>query len=495
MRDGLPLNQRLFQTRIVFLCLLLLGIGGSRATGAEPEGRPQVEAAIPRIGPRPATAEDVPVAVPQPSPLAVQYHQSGDRLWVLGELWALVIPALWLFTGASARLRSLAQRIGRKWFLVVGIYAVAYIALNFVIDLPLSYYWGFVRSHAYGLSVQTLGHWVGNHLKSLAVSMLVTFFVLWIPYLLLKRSPRRWWLYTGLLSVPFMLVGMLVVPIWYDPLFNDFGPMKNKVLEQKIRALAEKAGIEGSRIFEVDKSRDTKTINAYVSGFMGTKRIVLWDTLLDRLSDEEILFILGHEMGHYVLNHVVRSILLLSVLNLFSLYIVYRVAGRLIARFHVRFGFDHLSDVASVPLLALLLQLVSLGVTPLAWAYSRHQEHEADRFALELTRANHAGASAFVKLQERNLGVPWPGWLYRIWRATHPSIAERVEFCNQYHPWRTGAPLIYGSYIHDASRSHASSPQMPSDARSRSGSFSEALNSSSRIVRSTSNHDLSAHSL
>ena len=133
-----------------------------------------------------------------------------------------------------------------------------------------------------------------------------------------------------MLSVPFLFAGMLVKPIWIDPLFNRFGPMKDPALEQKILALAGRAGIEGSRVFEVEKSVDTKAVNAYVTGVFATKRIVLWDTLLAKLDEKEVLHVMGHEMGHYVLGHVVRSIVLSAVLTLLGLFLVDRLGRRLV---------------------------------------------------------------------------------------------------------------------------------------------------------------------
>jgi STE24 endopeptidase len=388
--------------------------------------------------------EDTPVSVPEPDAKALRYYRTGNWLWVLGETWAILVPAAWLFTGASARLRDLARRLGRGWFSTVAIYAVLFLGINFVIGLPLRYYRGFVRPHAYGLSHQTLAKWSADHLTSLGVSMLMAVGILWIPYLLLARSPRRWWLITGLLAIPYFFSLALVVPIWYDPLFNHFGPMKDTRLESRILALAERAGITGGRVFEVDKSRDTDTLNAYVTGFLGTKRIVLWDTIIARLDEDELLAVMGHEMGHYVLGHVTRTILLLSICNLLGLYLLHRIGNWLVGRYPDRFGFDRLSDVASLPLFLLLIHVGSLLGTPPAYAYSRWQEHEADRFALEITRENHAAASAFVKFQEDNLSNPRPGLPFTLWRATHPSLGERIDFCNQYHPWATGEPLIYG---------------------------------------------------
>jgi len=393
----------------------------------------------------PASEEDQgPVPVPEPGEKAVSYYTSGNALWVVNQLWVLLIPALFLFSGFSARIRDWARKLGRRWFFVIGIYLIIFSAVNFVIDFPLSYYQGFVREHAYGLSNQAFGKWFGDALKSLAVGMIMGFLFLWVPYLLLEKSPKRWWLYTGLLFVRFIAFVLLISPVWIDPLFNDFGPMKDKALEGKILALAQRAGIEGGRVYEVDKSVDTKALNAYVTGFMGTKRIVLWDTIIARLSPRELLVVMGHEMGHYSLGHVYKGILFFSALILVTLFLAHRTAGRLTGRFRDRFGFERLSDIASLPMLLLLMNLFTLAITPVALAFTRYQEHEADRFGLEITRDNRAAATAFVKLQEENLGVPRPGRLYKLWRASHPVIGERIDFCNEYRPWKSGQPLKYG---------------------------------------------------
>jgi STE24 endopeptidase len=237
----------------------------------------------------------------------------------------------------------------------------------------------------------------------------------------------------------------LVVPVLIEPLFNDFHPMKDRALEAKILALAERAGIEHSRVFVVDKSVDTKTVNAYVTGLGQTKRIVLWDTLLEKLNEPEVLFVVGHEMGHYVLNHVLIGTLIGSAGSLVLLWLIWWSAGRLIHRFHQRFGFEELGDVASLPLLLLLGQAFLLLGMPLGLAFSRYIEHEADRFGLEITQNNHAAAEGFVRLQQENLSVPWPGLFYTIFRASHPCLGERIEFANDYHPWTTGQPLRYGN--------------------------------------------------
>ncbi|HVT58335.1 MAG TPA: M48 family metallopeptidase [Thermoanaerobaculia bacterium] len=390
-----------------------------------------------------------PVAVPEPDEKATRYHRSGNVLWVVDVLWGVAVPALFLFTGFSARLRGWAQRLGRKWFFVVALYFVFWSLVSYLLDWPLAYYAGFVRQHDYGLSNQTFAKWFSDSLKGLAVGLVGGVIFLWVPYLLLAKSPRRWWLYTGLAAVPFLVFLLLVSPIWIEPLFNDFGPMKDKQLESQILALASRAGIEGSRVFEVRKSVDTKEVNAYVSGLGDTKRIVLWDTIIAKLDRSPLLFVMGHEMGHYVLGHTLQGIVFAAALILLGLYVIHRTAGGLIARWRARFGFGELADVASLPLLSLFFGVFFLLFAPLALAFSRHLEHEADRFGLELTRDNHAAATAFVALQHENLGYPRPSLLYKLWRSSHPPLGERIDFCNSYRPWEHGEPLKYGDLFRD----------------------------------------------
>ena len=221
--------------------------------------------------------------------------------------------------------------------------------------------------------------------------------------------------------------------------------MHDKALETRILALADRAGIEGSRVFEVNKSVDTKTLNAYVAGLWQTKRIVLWDTIIARMDDRELLFVMGHEMGHYVLGHVWQLVALSSLLILVLLYAAYKTMGAIVARWGHRFGFSDIADVASLPLLLLVTSVFSLAIAPAQLALTRHLEHEADRFGLEITQTNHSAGTAFVKLQQDALANPWPGPLFKLWRASHPPLGERIEFSNDYHPWREGAPMRYAA--------------------------------------------------
>jgi STE24 endopeptidase len=385
------------------------------------------------------------VSVPEPSELAVRYHRTGNALWILNTALAFALPAVFLWSGWSARLRNVARRIGRGWLGTLLVYVALLIVLATLVTLPLDFYQQYVREHAYGLSTQTLGKWAADAITSLGLGFVVGPLLAVVPYALLRRSPRRWWLWAGIAALPFLIATFIVVPVWVSPLYNDFGPLSDKALEARILDQASRAGIEGSRVFEVDKGVDTRTVNAYVAGFGATKRIVLYDTLLDKLTPDEILFVLGHEMGHYALRHVLILLALNWLLVLFSLWFVHRSAGPLLGRFSPRFGLDRLDDPASLPLLLLLTSAVSFVLQPVGLAYSRYQEREGDRFGLEITRDNRAAATAFVKLQQENLDVPRPAPLYQIWRAGHPSLVERIEFANEYRPWVTGAPLRYGN--------------------------------------------------
>jgi STE24 endopeptidase len=395
-----------------------------------------------RLSVTPSQTKDT-VAVPPPTPAAIRYHRSGNAVWGVETALGLLIPALILFTGLSGRLRNAASRVGRRWFPTVVIYALLFTILMAVLTLPLAYYGGYLRQHEYGLSNQTLGRWFTEWLKGVAVGGVGAALVLWIPYLLLRKSPQRWWLYAGLATIPIAALTLVISPVLVDPLFNEYVPMQDKRLESRILTLAERAGIQGSRVYQVNKSLDTKAVNAYVTGLGGTKRIVLWDTILAKLEPDQVLFVTAHEMGHFVLRHTLAFIVLAAILTTLSLYLVHRVAGRLIARFSHRFGFDDLSDVASFPLLLLLGSLVSLLLTPAVLAFNRYQEHEADRFALEVTRDSRAAATTFVRLQQENLSVPRPGTLYMLWRGSHPSLGDRVDFANSYRPWDQAKGLRY----------------------------------------------------
>jgi Zn-dependent protease with chaperone function len=389
----------------------------------------------------------VPVPVPEPSAQAASHYRSGIFLWIASTFWAFALPAAIFFSGFSAWLRNLALRVNRRWYFSLVIYVGLLACVWFLADLPLDFYADYIRPHDYGLSSQTLGKWLKDAGLSLVLGIIGTALIAWIPLLLVRRSPRHWWLYAWLASIPIVLFISFIEPIWVEPLFNRFGPMQDKALEAGILKLAARAGVDATDVYEVDKSVDTNELNAYVTGIGGTKRIVLWDTTLKELSAAQVEQIMAHEMGHYVLRHVWKGVAAGSLLLLAGLWLVHVGAAWLLPRFSASSRVRELGDIAALPLLALLLSAAAFLLMPPALAMSRHFEHEADRFGLELTHDNHTCATVFVKFVQHDLSYPRPSALVQFLRGSHPSIAERIDFCNSYHPWLQGDAGRYSGYI------------------------------------------------
>jgi Zn-dependent protease with chaperone function len=392
-------------------------------------------------------AEASPVAVPEPSPKAVSFYHRTVLLVVAFILWNLMIPMAFLFTGFSAKLRSWAEQAGRQWYFSYAVYCIAFILIYILLLLPLVYYGQFVLLHQYDLSNQSFARWLSNSAKGAAIQLLIGLAAGWIPFFIIKKSPRRWWLYLGLLVPLFLCFMLWIRPVLIDPLYYKFTPLQDRALEAKILGEAARAGIEGGRVYQINMSVDSRFDNAYVTGFRGTKRIIFYDTILQNLNQDELLFVMGHELGHYVLRHAAKFIAFKSSLILVSLYLAYRLAGPVIGRFKAIWGIAGPSDFAALPLGVLAVWLFCLVDLPIYMAFSRHLEHEADRFGLELTRENHAAATAFVNLLRTDLGTPRPGIIPMIWFGSHPCIADRIDFCNTYHPWETGQPLKYEKYL------------------------------------------------
>ena len=387
------------------------------------------------------------IAVPEVSDKAMSYYKSGNILWILEWLQIMAIPFLLLVTGLSGRLGRFAKRYGKNWFFSLLIYLISFVAFYQILSLPLAFYSGYLREHAYGLSTQSIGRWVANFGNFSMVILLTGAAFLWIFYLLLKRSPKRWWIYSSLTTMCVIFILTFVLPIWIDPLFNTFGPMKNKQIEKQILDLAAKAGMGDVTLLEVDKSKDTTLGNAYVTGIGSTKRIVLWDTIIDDKHPESALFIMGHEMGHYVLNHVWLWMGYYAILSFAICYLIYKISGFLLSRYHHIFRFQHLHDVASVPLFLVMINFFLFLQTPCLNALSRYMEIEADRFGIEITQNNTVAAEGFASAVSGHLANPRPGVIYKIWRSHHPSLGDRVDFCNSYCPWETGQPLKYAEHF------------------------------------------------
>lgn len=422
----------------IYACVFLVLNGPAQPSASPSQPSAQLNSANPTAA---------PVAVPAASAKAVSFYHSTILLIAAIILWSLLIPVGFLFTGFSAKLRSWAVRLGQRWYFSYAIYSTAFCLICCVLMLPLAFYGGFMRPHHYDLSNQNFARWLYCAVQGAVILLVSGLAVGWIPFFVIKKSPRRWWLYLGLLAPLYLCFTMWIQPVVIAPLYHKFTPLQDKELEAKILAEAARAGIQGSRVYQVNSSVDSKVENAYVTGFMGTKRIVLYDTLLQNMNEDEVLFVMGHEMGHYVLWHIAKGIAFESILIMVSLYVAYLLAGPVIGFFKNIWGFAAPSDFAAMPLGLLAFWLFCFVDQPIFMAFSRHVEHEADRFGLELTHENHAAATGFVRFTQVDLGVPRPGAIFMTWFGSHPCIADRIEFCNTYHPWETGQPSKYEKYF------------------------------------------------
>ena len=360
----------------------------------------------------------------------------------LEPMYAILAGVLILFSGLSGRMRDIAHNLGRRrWVRVLAFFAL-YSTVMFVLGFPLQWYDGFVLEHRFGLSDQSFSAWLSDQGKvvMLNVFLLGVVPVLWLVYTLLARSPRLWWLWLGMAALPLTIAVVLIEPVVIDPMFNKFTPLHDRQLEARIVQLAERAGIPGRNVVEVDKSQQTKKFNAYVNGFGVSQRIVLWDTTLEGMREDEILFVMGHEMGHYRLGHIWKGIVFTWLLSVMIFGATALIAFWAMRRFGEHWGFTRLDDVASLPLLMTALALVLFMAQPVINGFSRGLETEADLYGLEITRDNDAAARAFIKLGAQNKSNPEPSGLVRWVLYSHPTPAERVTLAATYRPWAEGRP-------------------------------------------------------
>jgi STE24 endopeptidase len=369
----------------------------------------------------------------------IRHSRIRDRLYFVGTAWSFGSLALLLLTPLSRRMRDAAERVTGKPFVRDMLYVGLFVVATALLDLPLAYYSGFVVPHQFSLSTQSLGGWTGDLLKGIALSILISAPVGALTFLAIRRV-RQWWLAVWLGSIPLIVFAIIIQPVLLDPVFNDFQPLKNQELRQKLLDLASRAGIESSRVYEVDKSKQTTTMNAYVNGLGPSARIVMWDTLLAKLDDDEVLAVMGHEMGHYVLKHIWKGLAFSLLLTFAGYFIGQRLYERGLGRWGDRWGIRDKADPAALPWLLLIVSAVAFLASPAISGFSRYVEHQSDVFALELTHLNEPMATAFRKMAEDSKRDPSPGPLTEWWRYSHPPIAKRIPFALGYRPWEKGEP-------------------------------------------------------
>ncbi len=367
-------------------------------------------------------------------------------LYFVMTAWTFLVLYLMLRMQFGVRLRDWAQRASRFRALQAVIVMCLFVLVLGVAQLPFDTYQHHI-SLKYGLSVQHWSSWFWDWGKRMLLGFLLASPVGWGLYAVLHRSSRRWWFYFWLGTCPCVVLVVFVAPIWIEPLFNKFEPLtgRHPDLVMQIERVVHRAGMQipQPRMFEMKASEKTTQLNAYVTGFGGTKRVVVWDTTMANLAMPQTLFVFGHEMGHYVLGHIPKelTIILLQLLVLF--YLGNRLANWMLARYGANWGIRDLSDWASLPLLVLIISALTFLATPAFNAVSRHYEHQADQYGLEVIHglvpnAPLAAAEAFQILGERSLDYPYVGKLREFWAWDHPTIRDRMIFVQTYNPWSEG---------------------------------------------------------
>lgn len=352
-------------------------------------------------------------------------------------LFFLATPFEWLFylfillLGLSKVFENWAKSSSPYKWGQNAIYLFWLSIISFIVTFPISYI-SYTLSKSYHISTQTFVSWMKDELIDFWINFALTFVIVSVLYWLIKKSEKRWWLYAWLLSVPFTLLMMFLQPVIIDPLYNDFYPLKDKELEAQILELASKADIPADHVFEVNMAEKTNALNAYVTGIGLNARIVLWDTTLNQLSNEQILFIMAHEMAHYVEKHIYYGIATSLIFSLVGLYLIYRTLNWAVRRYGEALKITSISDLRSLPLFLMIMSMLLFVSSPIENTISRYQETRADRYAIELTKNPEAGITTFQELTRSGLSQVNPPFLVKVFRYSHPTMLERISTLEAY---------------------------------------------------------------
>jgi len=352
-------------------------------------------------------------------------------------MFFLSVPYEWLFYflillfGVSAAFERWAGMASRLFALRTAVYLLWLSIASFIAMFPFGFL-SYRLSKAYQISTQSFSAWMKDEIIDFWVGFGTLFIVVFVLYSLMRRFKKKWWLAAWILSIPFSIFMMFIQPVLIDPLYNDFYPLKDKQLESKILMLAGKADIPAEHVYEVDMSKKTNSLNAYVTGVGANSRIVLWDTTLDRLDDEEILFIMAHEMAHYVEKHIYIGIAGYILLSLGGLWITAKWMERWISKSGKSWGVESVGSISSLPVFLLLTSILLFAASPLTNAVSRYQEARADKYALEMTRDKDAAIRTFQSLTKAGLSQVNPPYLVKVFRYGHPTMLERIRAAEEF---------------------------------------------------------------
>jgi Zn-dependent protease with chaperone function len=417
------------------------------AERARAQSAPAAQAAQPAQAQTPAAEQKQAYALP-PEKLAkaVRLSRIRNLLEITGGVWDIVFLWLLLRFRAWSVLEAWAVRLTEKRWVQGLVFFAAFLVITSVAGLPFGIA-GHYESRSYGISVQSWGGWWWDAAKGLAVSLVVGSPVLLLFHWIVKRWPRRYWLGIWVATLPLTLIAIFASPLVIDPLFNKFEPLTahHAPLVDKLETVVSRTGIDipPSRMFLMKASEKYNGINAYVTGIGASKRYVMWDTATDRLADDEVLFIFGHESGHYVLGHIPKMLAINMAGTFFLFWACAWGASWMVRRFGPRWGMEGLEARAGFVVLLFVISIASFVLQPLSNGVSRYFEHQADVYGQEAIHGivadpQKTAVAAFNHLGEAWLEDPNPSPLIEIWLYNHPSVQSRARFAEGYDPWANG---------------------------------------------------------
>jgi Zn-dependent protease with chaperone function len=348
----------------------------------------------------------------------------------------LLILFLILRLGVGVHLRDFAERRSRRLPLQTALFAPGLLLLVGLATLPWLVF-AHRTSLRFGISVERWGAWLWDWSKDQLVTIAVGTLLAWLFCAIVRGSPRRYWLWFWLASLPLMIAAVYLAPLVLDPLFNRFEPLARShpdlvaPIERVLRNA--RVDIPADHLFEMIASEKTNALNAYTTGFGSSKRVVLYDTIIRKEPLPELMTTFGHELGHYALHHIVWGLVFGAALSLAGIYAGYRLVGAVLRRAGARLGIRGAGDLAALPLFLLFALAVSFVADPLTNAVSRVIEHQADVYSLEVTEGaipqpGEAAARAFQTEGETDLAIPDPNPAIVWWLYSHPPVRERLRF-------------------------------------------------------------------